>query len=82
MDLDTSEAQRRKYAALLRAQAPSARLEAAAGLTRTVRQLAWAGLKDRHPGESDDDLRVRLTLLLYGPEGARRVFGEHRLIPR
>ena len=80
MTSDTSLAQQRRYTELLRSQDPAARFRASGRLTRTVRQLAWAGLRARHPGECDDDLKVRLTMQLYGVEAARRLFGPHRLL--
>jgi DNA-binding MarR family transcriptional regulator len=72
---DTSPAADARYHELLRAQSPAARLEQAAALTRAVRQLAEAGIRQRHPGASDAEVRVRLTVRLYGREVAARLFG-------
>jgi len=73
---DTPPATIARYHELLRGQAPYERLEQAAALTRMVRQLAVAGIKQRHPGASLDEIRVRLAVRLYGREIARRLF-EH-----
>jgi hypothetical protein len=54
---------------------PERRLEAAMRLSRGVRELAIAGIREVHPDVSDDELRVRLTVRLYGPEVAKRLFG-------
>jgi hypothetical protein len=40
-----------------------------------VRQLAEAGIRQRHPHASDSEVRVRLTVRLYGRDVARRLFG-------
>ena len=42
---------------------------------RTARQLAWAGLRSRHPGESDSRRRRRLLDLVLGEETAVKIYG-------
>lgn len=74
--VDTSGASADRYHELLRAQAPHQRLAQAMSLSRMVRELALAGLRERHPSASNDELRVRLTVRLYGAEAARRLFAE------
>jgi len=44
-------------------------------LSRGVRELAIAGIRQMHPNASEDELRVRLTVRLYGSEVAKRLFG-------
>ena len=44
-------------------------------LNRTVKQLALAGLRERHPGDSPELLQRRLADLLLGPELAATVYG-------
>ena len=44
-------------------------------LNRTVKQLALAGLRERHPGDSPELLQRRLADLLLGPELAAKVYG-------
>jgi hypothetical protein len=73
---DTGSAAVDRYHQLLRAQAPRERLEQANALTTAVRELAVAGLRTRHPDASADELRVRLTVRLYGRDVARRLFGQ------
>jgi len=72
---DTSPAAIDRYHELLRAQAPHERLEQAMALTAAVRELAMAGIRARHPGASADEMRVRLTVRLYGRDVAQRLFG-------
>jgi len=71
---DTGPEANARYHELLRAMTPEARLEAAMGLSRAVRELAIAGIQRRHPGVSDEELRVRLTVRLYGRSCAERLF--------
>jgi hypothetical protein len=54
---------------------PEQRLEAAMRLSRGVRELALAGIREMHPGATEEELRVRLTVRLYGREAALRLFG-------
>lgn len=72
---DTSPAANERYHELLRAMGPERRLETAMALSRGVRELALAGLRSRHPHADEGELRVRLTVRLYGREAAARLFG-------
>jgi hypothetical protein len=72
---DTDPASAARYHELLRAQAPHQRLAQAAALTRMTRQLALAGIRQRHPGASADEVRARLIVRLYGREVAERLCG-------
>lgn len=72
---DTSPAASARYHELLRAMGPERRLETAMALSRGVRELAMAGLRSRHPNADEQELRVRLTVRLYGREAAIRLFG-------
>jgi hypothetical protein len=40
-----------------------------------VRELALAGLRLRHPQADEQELRVRLTVRLYGRAAGVRLFG-------
>jgi hypothetical protein len=73
---DTSPAALDRYHELLRRQAPYERLEQAMALTRAVRELAVAGIRQRHPNATDEEVRVRLAVRLYGTTAARRMFGQ------
>ncbi|HEV3189579.1 MAG TPA: hypothetical protein VGY54_03735 [Polyangiaceae bacterium] len=70
---DTGPASAARYHDLLRAQAPHQRLAQAAALTRVTRQLALAGIRERHPGASGEELRARLIVRLYGRGVAERL---------
>lgn len=71
---DTSPAASARYHELLVAMGPERRLEAAMALSRGVRELAMAGLRSRHPKADEQELRVRLTVRLYGRDAAVRLF--------
>jgi hypothetical protein len=72
---DTSPRAIDRYHELLRAQTPHQRLAQAAALTRMVRDLAVAGIRQRHPGASDEEVHARLAVRLYGRDTARRILG-------
>jgi hypothetical protein len=44
-------------------------------LNHSARLLALAGLRRRHPGASEAELRRRLADLILGPELAERAYG-------
>lgn len=77
MDQDTDPRRRERYFELLRAQSPSDRLRKAGALTRAVRQLAEAGIRQAFPLADEQEVRVRLAERLYGRDVAARLFGPH-----
>lgn len=44
-------------------------------LSRAVRELALAGIRQRHPEAGEQEVRVRLAARLYGRAAAVRLFG-------
>jgi hypothetical protein len=54
---------------------PERRLEAAVRLSAGVRELALAGIRQLHPDATEEELRIRLTVRLYGRPCAERLFG-------
>jgi hypothetical protein len=75
MRRDTAPAVAARYDAMIGALSGARKLEIAAQLTQGTRALAEAGLRDRHPGASDEEVRCRLAALLYGRGVAERLFG-------
>ncbi|MGH7286114.1 MAG: hypothetical protein ACRELY_31730 [Polyangiaceae bacterium] len=73
---DTSAGARDRYHVLLRSRKPSERLEQASALSRSVRDLALAGLRARHPKADDAELRARLIVRIYGHAVAKKLCGE------
>lgn len=75
MERDTAPAVAARYDAMIGGLSGARRLEIAAQLSQGVRTMAEAGLRSRHPGASEDELRCRLAALLYGRDIALRLFG-------
>jgi hypothetical protein len=73
---DTAPRATARYFELLREAAPQKRLALCLGLSRAVRELAIAGIRNAHRDRqlSEDDLRAMLAERLYGAEVARRLF--------
>ena len=76
MDIhDTEPAAMAQYTALLRQQPPHRRLAQCVALTKNVRELALAGIVAQFPHATDDEIRARLTVRLYGSVFATTIFG-------
>jgi len=75
MEQDTSDAQIAHYHRLLRAMTPRQKLATTVSLCDAIRTAAVAGLRQRHPRAPEQELRVRLTVRVYGRAAAERVFG-------
>ena len=72
--LDTTLEGQARYADLLRAASPEARLAQALSLSQAVRDLAIAGIRNRFPSATAEEIRARLAVRLYGREIACRVY--------
>jgi len=59
----------------LRHASPARKMAMVLNANETVRALAWAGLRERHPGDSPAQLRRRLADLWLGPELAAKAYG-------
>jgi hypothetical protein len=70
MHQDTVPSQQEAYFQRLRLLSPEQRLVIVSRLNRGVRRMALAGLRLRHPGASEEDLRLRLFVRLHVPEDA------------
>ena len=60
---------------LLRQMPPWRKMALMAEMSQTVRTLAMAGLRQRHPDDTPALRRRRMADLLLGPELAARVYG-------
>lgn len=72
---DTTGRGRKRYYELLRAMQPYERAEKTVALSKMVRELAVEGIRARFPKASEEEIRVRLVVRLYGREAATRLFG-------
>jgi hypothetical protein len=61
---------------LLRQEPPWRKVEMLAQLNASARLLAMSGLRQRHSGAGESELRRRLAGLLLGEDLARKVYGE------
>ena len=59
----------------LRKISPWRKIELACELTESARELALAGLRQRFPNASEQELRRRLATLCLGAELAEKVYG-------
>ena len=66
----------------LRRMPPWRKLALLGQLNQTATSLAMSGLRRRHPGETEQELRRRLADLLLGPELAIRAYGPVSSDPR
>lgn len=71
---DTSPEAARFYHEHLRALPPSERLRIASALSSSVRRLAEAGIRQRHPDAEEREVAARLAARLYGDAVAARFF--------
>lgn len=74
MHRDTAPEMEVRYQERLGQLTGAERLEVAVQLSAGVRAMAEAGLRHRHPEASEEELRCRLVVLLYGRDLAARLF--------
>jgi len=55
---------------------PAEKLELVSGLTRAARDFCLAGIRLRHPGASDDEVRIRFALITLGSELTAKAYPE------
>lgn len=72
---DVSEAVDRALFDRLRLLTPQQRLQIAVRATQALHRLSIAGLRQRFPNASEEELQRRAAALRVGPELMRRVFG-------
>ena len=60
---------------LLRQAPPWRKAQMVGQMYATVKQLAYQGLRQRHPDASEDELRRRLAGILLGEALATKVYG-------
>ena len=75
---DTAPEIERMQLELLREMPGWRKVELVGEMYRTVRTMALAGLRERHPLDSPERIRRRLADLMLGPELATRVYGPLR----
>jgi hypothetical protein len=75
MTLDTHPTAQRVQIDLMRATPVWRKMELLAQLNQAARLFALSGLRRRHPGATEREIRRRLADLVLGTELAERVYG-------
>ena len=70
--LDTSMAALERQRETFRRMTPGERLAVAAEMSDEIRAVTEAGIRQRHPDYSDDQVRAALVGILLGPAGEFR----------
>lgn len=70
---DTHPRAARFYFETLGSMSPEERGRIVSSLSRGVRRLAEAGLRHQHPQASDEEIRARLAVRLYGRRAVESV---------
>jgi len=78
--LDTSEHVAKLQIDLWRRMTPLERLRLACELTRAAREMCLAGIRRRHPGASEQEVRLRFALIALGPELTVKAYPEAGLL--
>ena len=72
---DTSPQAERVLVELWRKATPARKFSIAIDTTRALQEFILAGLRERHSGETQGQLRLRFAAAWLGPELARRAYG-------
>jgi hypothetical protein len=72
---DTSPQARERYYELLRGMTVAQRGQLLSAVSKRVRDFAQAGIRHQFPDASEEELRVRMTVRLYGRSVALRLHG-------
>ncbi|NOX63234.1 MAG: hypothetical protein GXP42_15010 [Chloroflexi bacterium] len=72
---DTNPEVEKRLMRMLREASPLQKLRMVGELNASVRALALAGLRQRHPHADEAELRRRLASILLGEELAERAYG-------
>ena len=73
---DTAPEAERTQVALWRGMSPIEKARAVGQISRTVRDLSLAGIRQRHPSDSERECRLRYALLTLGRTLACKAYPE------
>ena len=71
---DTSSQAQTEQVELWRGMSPLSKLQAVSALTHSVLQLSLVGIRQRFPGATDSECKIRLARLTLGSDLAARVY--------
>ncbi|MCB9605660.1 MAG: hypothetical protein H6716_03660 [Polyangiaceae bacterium] len=77
--LDTAPAAHTVQLRLYRQMSPEQRSALALRMSDEIREIAAAGIRQRHPEYTEAEVRRALVCLLYGRESAQRVWPDERV---
>ena len=80
LSADTSPEAERLQIDAWRRMSPAEKARVTSGLTRAVRAMAFAGIRQRHPSASERECLLRFALLTLGPDLACRAYPEARAL--
>jgi len=80
LSADTSPEAERLQIEAWRRMSHADKARVTSGLTRAVRALAFAGIRQRHPGASERECLLRFALLTLGPDLACRAYPDARAL--
>ena len=72
---DTTAAAEKARLSALRAMTPERRFSMALGWSQSIRDMSRAGLRERFPDHSEEQLNRLMAERLLGPELAAKVYG-------
>ena len=78
--LDTDDEADRVQIEAYRKMGGSGRLAIALRLNGLARRTAVAGIRSRHPGYSEEELRLAYARLVLGDDAVRQVWPDRRLV--
>ena len=73
---DTSRQAEDMQVELWRGMSPLLKVQAVSALTHSVLQLSLTGIRQRFPGATDSECKIRLARLTLGSDLAERVYPE------
>jgi hypothetical protein len=73
LSADTTPESEALYFELLSKKTPAEKLRMMSKMNAAVRALAMSGLRNRHPGETELQLKIRLAEILHGSEIAAEI---------
>lgn len=78
---DTPAGLQRRQVMLWRRMSPLEKAQAVRQVSRSVRELSLAGIRQRHPSASDDECALRYALITLGRSLACRAYPAAEALP-
>ncbi len=82
LNLDTAPEIESQQIAAWRRMSPQEKAALVTALTRTAYEMAWAGVRHRHPGASAREQFLRVAVIVLGPELAATAYPDAAALGR